>query len=87
MSNELNLTADERRALLMLHYGASGAATTLCSDSVVMGAVNNMLAALAREDVHGARHAMKTLESITNGGQHTGAKTDDPAWPDTSKEA
>jgi hypothetical protein len=61
MTNELDLTTDERRALLMLHYGASGAANALCEDSATISAVANMLAALARGDVEGAKWALDAL--------------------------
>ena len=60
-TQRLTLTEDERRALLMLSYGANGAATALCNGSLALGAVANLLTALVQGDVAGAQFVLKCL--------------------------
>jgi hypothetical protein len=60
-TNRLTLTEDERRALLMLSYGANGAATAMCNGSIALGAVANLLTALVQGDVAGAQFVLKCL--------------------------
>lgn len=57
----LTLTEDERRALLMLSYGASGAATAMCGGSLTLAATSNALCALVQGDVEGALLALRCL--------------------------
>jgi len=60
-TQRLTLTDDERRALLMLSYGANGAATAMCNGSLALGAVANLLTALVQGDVAGAQHVLRCL--------------------------
>jgi hypothetical protein len=61
MTTRLTLTEDERRALLMLSYGANGAATAPCPNSVVLGATANALTALVQGDIDGALFVLRCL--------------------------
>lgn len=60
-TQRLTLTDDERRALLMLSYGANGAATAMCPDSVTLSAVANLLAELVQGDLTGAQFVLRCL--------------------------
>jgi hypothetical protein len=60
-TQRLTLTDDERRALLMLSYGANGAATAMCNGSSALGAVSNAITSLVQGDINGALLALRCL--------------------------
>lgn len=65
MTTRMNLTEQERAALLMLHYAANGAATAMCGGSHVLAAVNAALGSLVQGDTDGAVRVMRDLHALS----------------------